>query len=419
MTGPGLTNSMTSPTPAPEPSSSIRVPIRLGLVCDFVEEQWPSMDLVGEMVLQHLSEHQADSVAATRICPPMRLRASRVPVLGRRGVAHNADRLLNRFWDYPREAARLTRSGRFDLFHLVDHSYSQLVHTLPAARTVVSCYDLDTFRCLLEPELEPRPGWFRAMTRRILSGLQKASIVVCPSEATRDAILRHGLLPRERLRVVSLAVHPECQPEPDPEADARADRLLGPGRPDALNLLHVGSNIPRKRIDVLLKVFAAIRRVRPEAHLIKAGGAFTAEQVSLAAELGLDEANITFLPPSSPRNSADRATLAAVYRRAALLLQPSDAEGFGLPVAEALACGTAVLASDIPVLREIGGEPTLYAPVGDINAWTEAALTHLDAFRQNAPAWLARRASSLAWAHRYQWTTHVSQLARLYHAVLS
>ncbi len=82
------------------------------------------MDLVGEMLLQHLSDHQAEAVTVTRVCPPMEFRTRRLPVLGHRGAARNVDRLLNRFWDYPQEAARLGRSGRFDLFHLVDHSYS-------------------------------------------------------------------------------------------------------------------------------------------------------------------------------------------------------------------------------------------------------------------------------------------------------
>jgi len=51
---------------------------------------------------------------------------------------------------------RLSRSlkpqlDRFDLFHLVDHSYSQLIHDLPPGKAVITCHDLDTFRCVLEP----------------------------------------------------------------------------------------------------------------------------------------------------------------------------------------------------------------------------------------------------------------------------
>jgi glycosyltransferase involved in cell wall biosynthesis len=406
-----MTPSLTA-APSALASPTRSEPIRLGLVFDFVEEQWPSMDLVGEMVRRHLSDHQAEAVAVTRVCPRMRPRTGRLPVLGRRGAARNADRLINRFWDYPREAARLVRSGRFDLYHLVDHSYSQLVHSLPPGRVVVTCHDLDTFRCLLEPAREPRPRWFRLMVGRILSGLRKAAAVACVSEATRQAARAYDLVPEDRLYVVPNAVPPESSPDPDPEADARVDQWLGPRNGDHLDLLHVGSNITRKRIDVLLKVVAEIRRAEPRARLVKVGGAFSPEQARLAEDLGLS-GSIIVLP------FCDRATLAAVYRRAALVLQPSDAEGFGLPVAEALACGSAVLASDLPVLREVGGEPALYAPVGDVDTWTETALKHLDAYRQEAPEWPARRASGLAWAHRYRWTTHVERLVEIYRAILT
>lgn len=407
-----------SPTPAASTADAARGPIRLALVCDYLEENWPSMELVGEMVLRHLERGHADEVAVTRICPPFRERAARLPGVGRRGAARNVDRLINRFWDYPRRAADLARAGRFDLFHLVDHSYSQLVHALPAGRTVVTCHDLDTFRCLLEPGLEPRPRWFRAMTRKILTGMQEAAALACDSEATRDAILSHGLLPPERLHVVYLAVHPECTPEPDPEADARAGALLGPARPEGgPDLLHVGSNIPRKRIDVLLGAFAGIRRAVPTARLIKVGGALNADQSRLADELGVTDAIVT-LPFFSPSDPADRATLAAVYRRAALALQTSDAEGFGLPVAEAMACGTPVLASDIPVLREVGGGAASYATVGDLAAWSEAALALLDERDGSPDAWRARRDAGLAWADRYRWTTHVASLAAIYRDVL-
>ncbi len=393
-------------------------PIRLGLICDYVEEGWASMDLVGQMIFEHLDREHAEAVAPTRICPAFTHRLTRWPLARRLGgTARNVDRLLNRFWDYPRLLGRLARSERFDLFHLVDHSYSQLLHELPAARTIVTCHDLDTFRCLLEPEREPRPRWFRAMAGRILTGLQKAAAVACNSQTTRDAILAHDLVPAERLHVIYVAVDSRCSPEPDPEADAQAQRWLGPVRSEADGtgpvLLHVGSTIPRKRIDVLLGVFANIRRACPAARLIKVGGVLTPPQAELARSLGVEDA-IQTLPFFH-----DRAVLAAVYRRADLLLQPSEAEGFGLPVAEAMACGTPVLASDIPTLREVGGEAIDYAPVGDLDAWTESALALLDARRQGGDAWLARQTKALDWARRYRWTTHVDQLVDLYRTLLT
>ena len=205
--------------------------LRVAIVADYPEEGWPSMDLVAEMVLDAPRRGHAGEVEATRVCPPYRRRLGRLP--GRRlaGLARNADRLLNRFADYPRHLRRLAPRGRFDVYHVVDHSYAQLVHALPAGRSVVTCHDLDTFRCLLRPDLEPRPAWFRAMARRTLRGLRAAAAVACDSEATRSALLEHRLVPAERLTVNYLGVAPEFADAPDPEADAEVARLLGPPDP--------------------------------------------------------------------------------------------------------------------------------------------------------------------------------------------
>lgn len=415
------TISRTLPSPTVTSSGSRSGPIRLGVVCDYLEENWPSMELVGEMILSHLRQGHAETIEAVRLRPRLRPRAGRLPGLGRIGSAHNVDRLLGRFWDYPRWLKHQVRREPLDLYHLVDHSYSQLIHALPPGRAVVTCHDLDTFRCLLEPGREPRPLWFRAMTRRILNGFQKAAAVACDSEATRDAILAHDLLPPERLHVIYLAVHPECNPEADPEADARASALLGPMAEDpdeSPDLLYVGSNIPRKRIDVLLGAFAGVRRALPKARLIKVGGPLNPDQARMADDLGIADAIVT-LPFFSPRQAADRATLAAVYRRASLCLQPSEAEGFGLPVAESLACGTPILASDIPVLREVGGPAASFAPVGDPEAWSESILALLATRRHDPAAWRRLRDQGLAWASRYRWTNHVDRLAELYRDVLT
>ena len=121
-------------------------PVRVAVVCDFPEEGWPSMDLAAEMILANLAGGHAGEVDARRVCPPFRHRLTRWPVAGRLGAARNADRLLNRLWDYPRALGRVSARGEFDLYHLVDHSYSQLLHALPPGRAVVTCHDLDTFR---------------------------------------------------------------------------------------------------------------------------------------------------------------------------------------------------------------------------------------------------------------------------------
>ena len=175
-------------------------PLRVALVCDFLEEQWPSMDLIGDMLARYLQGEHFEEVKAEQLRPPLRARFSKLLLPGRRGFFRNADRLINRFVDYPNWVRE--RNDGYDLFHLVDHSYSQLIHRLPAERAIVTCHDLDTFRCVLEPERDPRARWFQAMSRRILDGFQKAAHVIAVSESTRQELIRFRLFPAERITVI-------------------------------------------------------------------------------------------------------------------------------------------------------------------------------------------------------------------------
>ena len=385
--------------------------MKVALVCDYPQEGWPSMDLVGEMIGAHLEPAGID---VTRVCPEFRRRAIRMPGL-KPTFAMNADRLINRMWDYPRHLKGVVKRGNNDLYHVVDHSYSQLVHALPAGRTVVTCHDLDTFRYVLEPDRYPRPAGFRAMIRRVMSGLAKAAAVACDSVATRDALAALRLLPEERLHVVHLAVHPECSPLPDAEADERVSQWLGPLESAPRYLLHVGSNIDRKRIDVLLSVFAEVARSRTDLRLIKVGGDLTTTQDNQARALGIRERIVT-LPPFDPRSPSDRAGLAAVYRRSSVVLMPSEAEGFGLPVVEALACGVPVVATDIPVFREVGGDAISYCALGDLQAWTEAVLGLLSEQMETQET---RRMRGFDRAGSFTWRSHAEQLTEIYRLVLN
>src|SRR5258708_36919593 len=164
---------------------SAATPARVAILCDIVEENWPSMDLVGEMLFEHLRRDHAHTFAATRLSPPMRRRLTRLRPQSRN--LFNADRLMNRFWDYQRWMQ--PRKQEYDLFHVIDHSYSQLLHSLPAERTIISCHDLDPFRCLLEPQNEPRSRMFRTMMQHVLNGFRKAPPVTSHTPSIRGNFL--------------------------------------------------------------------------------------------------------------------------------------------------------------------------------------------------------------------------------------
>lgn len=359
------------------------------------------MDLVADMLMDRLPIVAGQDLEVTPLCPPMVPRWTRLPLLGRSARARLGDRLTGRLWDYPRWLK--PRVADFDVFHIVDHSYAHLVHALPAERTIVTCHDLDAVQAAL-PENRNAPGPARLLATRILDGLGRAGHVACVSEATRKGLLATCRVRPERIRVVYEGVHPACTPEPSHEADTAIDRLIGSG---ACDILHVGSTIPRKRIDVLLETLAGVRKAIADVRLLRVGGPLLPAQREMAERLGVMDA-IVELP------FMDRPALASLYRRASLVVLPSDREGFGLPVVEAMACGTPVVASAIPALQEIGGDGTVYCPPGEVGSWVEVVTRLLKQQGGDPAGWEARRLAAIAAARRFDWNRYAIEMAGLY-----
>ena len=258
--------------------------LRVAVICDLKEEGWHSMDLIADMLLETLAGVAGSNVRATGLCPRMVPRWTRLPLVGGGKGARLGDRLTGRLWDYPRWLA--PRVGEFDVFHIVDHSYAHLVHVLPPERTIVTCNDTDAIQAAL-PGRRNRFAPASMLASRILEGLSCAGHVACISEATQAELLATGAVRPEHTSVVSLGVHPTCSVGPAPKWDEEIDRRLGPR---GVEILHVGSTIPRKRIDVLLNIVAGLRKSVKGVRLVHVGGSFTLEQRALASTLGITDA---------------------------------------------------------------------------------------------------------------------------------
>ena len=379
--------------------------LRLALICDFLEEKWPSMDLVGDMLFEELGGNKyREVVAVEQMRPALNRRLTALPMAGKTHLASIGDRITNRVFDYPRWLRR--RSNRHDIYHLVDHSYAHMVKELPEARTVVTCHDLDAFKCLFAPDLEPRPWWFKVLASRILSGLEAAAHVIFVSQHVRDEAVRLGIVKTDRISVIPNGVHSTYQPLPRPDADSIVKDFIRDSEGSPL-LLHVGSTAPRKRIDLLLQIFAAARKQMNTAKLLRVGGELTPEQQQMAEQLGVAQ-HIVTLPFVS------RDVLAAVYRKASMLLLPSEAEGFGLPLIEAMACGCPVISSDIPVFREVGKDAAVYCGVGDIEAWTNEISRLYDGQASNSAEWWTGTVSILQHAQLFSWAAAADGLFQIY-----
>jgi glycosyltransferase involved in cell wall biosynthesis len=375
--------------------------IKLAVIHDMPEEGWLSMDQMGELIATRVplqSIHIQTSIVRHNL---VRV-ASRVPLgPGGRGSLF-ADRILNRMVLYPRRIRREV-TGRYSLYHVVDHSYAHLVHELPPASTIVTCHDVDTFRSIATPSEDPRSKPFRAMTQRILGGLRRAACVVCVSAAAREDLVRLGLVPPERIRVVPNGIDPGFLPEPSDLAREWAARHLGRGG-GAIDLLHVGNDIPRKRIDRLLQIMAALRETGQSFRLVRVGSPLTRAHKRLAQKLNVSIVEVPYL---------DRDVLRAVYDRCALVLMPSDREGFGLPVVEAFAAGRPAVISDIPALREVSAGLARWVDPGDIQGWVAAIQQAIQPGDVAVGAY-ARRAH----AATLTWDAHVRGLLPVYDEVL-
>ncbi|MEH1930581.1 glycosyltransferase [Nostoc sp.] len=372
--------------------------LRLAIICDYPEENWHSMDLCAQMLLKHLQAEHTATIQATEVCPRFNWRCQKILRLGKKHFAYNADRLINRFWDYPDYLCQRVKD--VDFYHIADHSYAHLAHVLPPERTGVYCHDIDAFRSLLEPQQEPRPGWYKAMSRRILRGLQSCAVVFYSTAEVRKQIEHYQLVESSRLVYAPYGIAPEFSITPENTSIADQQILEQIGK--APFILHVGSCIPRKRIDILLQVFAQLEAIYPQLQLVKVSGEWTPIQQQQIAQLNIKK-SITHL------QSLQRTTIAALYRRASAVLLTSEAEGFGLPVIEALACGAIAVVSDIPVLREVGQEAVVYCTTADISAWVKT-VEKLLLNPTSAPDINLR----LSQANKYSWSAYTGIIAQSY-----
>ena len=350
------------------------------------------MDLVAEMLLLHLQREHADRYEAVALRPWFFGMFEAIPGLTEQ-KAWNADRAVTRFVTFPTQLAAARRNC--SLFHVADHSYAHVAHVLPSERTGIYCHDLDAFACLLWPG-GAVPAWRKAMAQIQLKGLQRAALVFYSTEQVRRQIEQAGLVDPGRLVHAPFGVAPEFF------ADEGVSQLPPGALPSRPFLMHVGSNLPRKRIDVLFRAFAAVRRRFPELVLVQQGARLRPEQRALVKELNIEEAVVQ--PPH-----LSRPALTALYHRAELVLVTSEQEGFGLPILEALAGGAAVVASDIEPFREVAADAVTYCPPGDVERWGETIISLLE-HPELHPAAALRRAV----AERYTWTAHATKIADAY-----
>ncbi len=260
-------------------------------------------------------------------------------------------------WERTR-GAHLAHTARVDLWHGPHY-------TLPdrlSVPSVVTVHDLTFFDA---PETHERAKvWF--FRHAIERNARRATRVLCVSHTTAarlgelvpghapTAVAHHGV-DHDRFRVGG------------PDDRAADDACLAPHGIAGRYIAFVGTIQPRKGLPVLVEAFADLVRDDPDLRLVLAGGDGWGLD-DLRHAITHNRVATRVLRPGY----LDNATVAALYRRAAVVAYPSLAEGFGLPALEAMACGAPLVTTSGTAMDEFVDDAALVVPPGDAPALAAA-----------------------------------------------
>lgn len=254
-------------------------------------------------------------------------------------------------------------------FHVCDHSNAPYLKYLPVDRTVITCHDALAIRgafgysdayCPASPTGVVLQKW-------ILHRLQRAGTLVVTSLLTFDHLLQlssNKALNTKNWHVIPLAFNADFKKIQKDEVDKLlAQAGLLPGLPF---LLHVGSALPRKNRKMLIDMLAIIGD-QWDGKICFAGEAVESDLLAHAELKGLTKRIISVVKPSHE-------ILVSLYNACEAFIFPSFSEGFGWPVIEAQACGSPVIASNLPPMPEVSGGAALHADPAKPDEFAKAFL---------------------------------------------
>lgn len=281
-----------------------------------------------------------------------------------------------------------------DIFHATEH----LLPRLRRIRSVFTLHDL-IFRFDPGSHLPLNRIYLNTMMPRFLHA---ADAVIAVSECSRRDAVRLYDTPADKVHVIPEGVDGRFKPVTSQQVERVRDKFHLPEH----FVLCVGTIEPRKNYPLLFEALAACREQRYSTWpLIIAGkpGWLYEPILQRISELGLQDLVRTtgFFPDDD---------LPALYNAATLLAMPSRYEGFGLPVLEAMACGTPVVCSNTSSLPEVAGQAALLVPPDDVRAWMHA----IARVWNDGPLRAQMRARGFAQAAHFTWERAARLTSDLY-----
>lgn len=317
----------------------------------------------------------------------------RVQTVTRPPPLANQARNLAKVWFEQITFPRLCRQIGAEVAH-VPYFGSPLWPSIP---TVVTIHDLIP---LVVPAYRGRL-LVRLYTALVSRAARQAAFIMADSEASRRDILHHLPVAANRVQTVYLAPAPHFRPITDQTAIADMRRKYN--LPDQF-MLYLGGYDVRKNVPRLIQAFAKIEaRLRRAYPLVLAGklpsqdNDFFPNPLRLAEQLGIQEQVIAC-------GWIDEADKPLLYAAADIFVYPSQYEGFGLPVLEAMACGTPVITTNATSLPELAGSAALQVEATNVTQLAQALnqLCGDAALRQELIDWGFEQVKKFSWPQTAQ-----------------
>lgn len=292
---------------------------------------------------------------------PLRIALVEPPLVGHihRGTGVYTRNLVDELQKIPNITVSMVKyPDPLDMFDLVHYPYFDpyflTLHLFKHKPSVVTVHDLIPlkFPRHFPAGIRGKGKWY---IQRLAVG--SASAIITDSEASKKDIIRFTGIFSEKIHTVYLGVGGLFRPMSNRRDAERTKKKFGlPNR----FLLYVGDINYNKNIPALLEAYAMVKDKFPDTHVVLIGKGFTEESPLLARIK--EFIRLRKLDSTVHRLSdLSEAELVHMYNLATLYVQPSLAEGFGLPVLEAMSCGCPVVASDVSSVGEIAGDAALLA----------------------------------------------------------
>lgn len=268
--------------------------------------------------------------------------------------------LERRWWLWGAEKA--CQRQRVDLFHGTNFAIPYFAHRA----TILTILDLSPW---MNPEWHAGAGRVREHTPRMIRW-GRPTMVLTLTEAVRKRVIEHFGLTPDRVAAIPLAAPDEYRP-----TGSGADRPY---------FLFVGTLEPRKNIPVLLEAWRKVYRE-------------TRVELILAGRRRSDFPEVPAEPGLQILGEVDEAKLPELYSGAVALVYPSLYEGFGLPVLEAMQCGTCVITSRDPAVNEVAGDAAIACDGAAVMASAMRELLGNEGMQREYRERSLRRAAQFSW----------------------